>query len=1239
MYIKSVTIQGFKSYKDQKFSGQEFSPNQNIIVGRNGSGKSNFFSAISFVLSEKFSKLRSEERQAFLHEGTGRPVISAFVEIVFDNSDNRLPIDKEEVAIRRTIGLKKDEYRIDNKAVTQREVFNLLESAGLSSSNPYYIVEQGKVSMLTTMKDSERLELLKEIAGTKVYDQRRAESVNIMKETEQKKQKIDEVIEYVQERLSELEQEKEELKEFQKLDKDRRCIEYAIFDQELNEATKNLDEIEKSRENQHKIANQLHMDKMHLQQKLKDYERDLKIAKLEKEDKQKEKDLLEAERQELIKQRIKIDLELKDYQQRHKDDETTVDSAKEEIKEIEEKIEEISSQLDETVIPALEKLVREEKRISETLQQNERRMNELLSIQGRKNKFKTPEERNRWLQQEIEKLEKANATYNQQIELKTKETADLNEQLLKLKSAMEEKQKNFTENRKSIEKLQRTYSELKDERDLLTNQKKELWKEQSETEKETARLKDELGRAERKLEMSFSRVITSGIHSVRQIVNERKIEGVYGTVIELISCDEKYYRAVEVTAGNSLFHLVVENEKVSGEIIEAMNRSGAQGRVTFIPLNRIQAIDTDDSIANSDFAPLWKKVKTDSKFDVVVGHLFGKTFVTKDLEAGSQFSREHNVNCVTLAGDQANRKGTLTGGYIEQRQSRMDCMKQIENCKKSFKESNDKGKKLKAQLNELDNQKLNACITKLHKVETEVHNARNTIQHEQQDLQSLSIRKSNMEEIIRANEELLDKLNSSFNRNKETIDSYTKEKDSPLNATLSAREKQELETLSKEVTELSKELQGVTKNRFEQETKKESLRIQLNTNLIPRKAELQGQLDTLPTDTSTISLAQQQLSHIQSEKSNTEERITDITEKVKDLETDLDELNEKIKSTQEQIETEKSEEDKKFRTLQEKANSLEKLLNKKKIWTQKREDCIKQIKELGTLPSDFRKYLEYEQKVLLKKLHNTNESLKKFGHVNKKALDQYEQFSNQKEEFLAKKEELDRSAKSITELIQVLDKRKDEAIVRTFKQVSKNFEEIFQTLVPGGHASLTMKSSEGNEEEEEEEEEEENTEVDRFTGVSIRVSFMSTGEGEEEQSYHLMQQLSGGQKSLVALCLIFAIQRCDPAPFYLFDEIDAALDPAYRTSVAKMVDTLSEKENIQFITATFKTEMLDSAENFYGISFKNKVSTIAKISKQDAVKVLEEEERLGGAPRTPTHDDEMSDNQPLSPRGDRMEEE
>ncbi|KAJ1569824.1 Structural maintenance of chromosomes protein 3, partial [Nowakowskiella sp. JEL0078] len=152
-----------------------------FTVGRNGSGKSNFFWAIRFVLSDAYATLTREERLSLLHEA--QATISAYVQIDFDNSDNRFPNGKESVSLRRSIGLKKDEYSLDKKTITKTELGNFLEAAGFSKSNPYYIVPQGRITALTNAKDAERLVVLKDVAGTKVYETRRIESLKIMEET------------------------------------------------------------------------------------------------------------------------------------------------------------------------------------------------------------------------------------------------------------------------------------------------------------------------------------------------------------------------------------------------------------------------------------------------------------------------------------------------------------------------------------------------------------------------------------------------------------------------------------------------------------------------------------------------------------------------------------------------------------------------------------------------------------------------------------------------------------------------------------------------------------------------------------------------------------------------------------------------------------------------------------------------------------------------------------------------
>ncbi|KAF9944186.1 Structural maintenance of chromosomes protein 3, partial [Modicella reniformis] len=261
----------------------------------------------------------------------------------------------------------------------------------------------------------------------------------------------------------------------------------------------------------------------------------------------------------------------------------------------------------------------------------------------------------------------------------------------------------------------------------------------------------------------------------------------------------------------------------------------------------------------------------------------------------------------------------------------------------------------------------------------------------------------------------------------------------------------------------------------------------------------------------------------------------------------------------------------------------ERYVSRRNLLFSKKEDCTKNIRELGVLPEEaFEKYKNTSSERLLKQIHKVNEELKKYSHVNKKAFEQYSNFTKQRDSLNQRKDELDASEEAIRELIQTLDQRKDEAIERTFKQVAKNFSDVFLKLVPAGRGRLIMQRKfdqrapdvDDEDEDEDEDADHEISDIDNYTGVMIQVSFNSKmDEGLR------MQQLSGGQKSLVALTLIFAIQQCDPAPFYLFDEIDANLDAAHRTAVASMIHSLSEQA--QFITTTFRPEMLANADKFY----------------------------------------------------------
>ena len=270
------------------------------------------------------------------------------------------------------------------------------------------------------------------------------------------------------------------------------------------------------------------------------------------------------------------------------------------------------------------------------------------------------------------------------------------------------------------------------------------------------------------------------------------------------------------------------------------------------------------------------------------------------------------------------------------------------------------------------------------------------------------------------------------------------------------------------------------------------------------------------------------------------------------------------------------------------------LVLQRSLCISQREHHTRNIQELGSLPpaSELSKHKSLSITALMKKLESINKDLKAYSHVNTKAFDQFVAFNEKRDALLNRKKEVDQGAEKVQELIDSLDRQKDEAINRTFRGVSKHFREVFKELVPNGAGELIMRTSlddaeSGDEEMNEgDESAKEPPSVSTYRGIGIKVRFTEIGEN------YLMEQLSGGQKSLVAMALIFSIQRCDPAPFYLFDELDQALDSSYRKAVAGLIQRQANSQDnpTQFICSTFRPELVSIANRCYGVSHQSKVS-------------------------------------------------
>ncbi|KAI9005213.1 putative chromosome segregation protein SudA [Gaertneriomyces semiglobifer] len=1223
MYIKQIIIQGFKSYKDQT-ALEPFSPHLNVVVGRNGSGKSNFFWAIRFVLSDAYTNMTREERQSLLHEGTGPPTLSAFVEIVFDNTDQRFPTGKDKLVLRRTIGLKKDEYSLDKKSVTRTEVMSLLESAGFSRSNPYYIVPQGKITALTNAKDAERLQLLKEVAGTRVYEQRRAESLKIMEETESKQKKIDEHLQHIEERLTELEEEKEELKKFQETDRERRCLEYTIYQRELEEMNAQLEELEEARRNEVDESNQKQNVFNDRQRILADLEKQIRDLKQQQGQLAAERVQLDDERQEQIKAKAHLELVVRDMEERATTSVDEKSQVQSELEMLKQKIAEKESELD-TIRPEFELAVREEERIKEAFETTNVEYTSLLSKQTRNTQFSSKRDRDTFLRQQIAQAQSSIQSDNASMETLQKEVENAKRRTQELENEQERLRQGVEEAKGSVRDLDQEIVAKRRERVVLDERRKELWREESKMSVALQTAKDDVETSERRLYGTMDRVTGDGLRAIQRIIKRHNIPGVYGPLYQLFTFDERYRPAVETIAGSSLFHIVIDNDTTATILLEHLKKEKS-GRVTFMPLNRLHP-KLPSYPQSNDCVVLLRKLQFDARYGPAMEQVFGRAVVCPNLEVASGYARQQGLNAVTLFGDRADRKGALTGGYHDNTTSRLEIVKRLQTARETMEESEGRIGVVRKELDVVE-QSVTKCRDELGMLEVR---KRRGVEGREDEVKMITILEREREGVLKRlerNEAAL--RNLSMNVKSMTVQLRVLEEE--LSGPFVPGDPTEVEALRERVDTLRNELADASKVRAGVESRKMIVEVALSSNLRKRLLECEARLNELRDGAEAgqnvlIEGRKEELIRLDAHLERIESRLAEIDQQLEDITSQLSSATSELESTQ-QTQTSLQ------KNLQKHMITTQKVAAKKHTLFTRKSTILQSIRDLGALPSSIPSYTSTSTKTLLNKLHHINTTLSSLPPVNKKALEQYQQFTREKEKLEERREEQEKAGEAIMELVRSLDMRKDEVIERTFRDVRDQFAKVWGWLVPGCAGELRIirrLDSDLGTQTQNENESESGTDTSQYQGISLHVTFTPGTQPLQ------VSQLSGGQKSLVALALIFAIQMCDPAPFYLFDEIDAALDSVYRSAVARVVKMLSrgggssatenegENENesgdesdvegsginavkrgAQFIVTTFRPEMVEVGDQFYGVTFVGKVSRVVSIGREDALGFVEE---------------------------------
>lgn len=1191
MHIKQVVIRGFKTYKDQVSLPEDLHKGVNVVVGFNGAGKSNFFNAILFVISDHFGTLRAETRKALLHEGAGPGVLTAFVEIAFDNTDRRMPLDQDEVRVRRTIAAKKDEYMLDGRRAMKQEVFNLLESCGFSKSNPYYIVQQGKISELTLMNDVRRLDLLREISGASVFDERRTESRKILDEIVVREEGISKVIDFIRQRIKSLEEEQKELMEYQKLEHRRRCLEFEMNDREWRSAQDQIVVLDRLRQESHVKLNDAQREASVFRDRLGTVEGELdQLSSL--------RTRLMSERKEADHQRLvcgedlaRLRLELDDEQKRAIGGERLL---KENCAELEKVKVDLAAADAERVAQAavVEQHRREWREMNQQHQLNEARRDQLLAKQCRLASYTTVAERDAALEVEIRRHQKREEECRVRLERCNGEFAAAQQQHASSEARMAELKTSVRRLQIELDQgIAKSVLEVTRKLDECSEHKRTLTQERERSQRQIDDMAREATQCQSRIDASMPRPVRNALAAVSQWAErEAKSGAIYGTLLDNIEVPAEYQIAAESTAGAALFNLLVQDDTIAAEIITEV-RTRNLGSIVCTPLNRVAAAQkTYGYPPIHGVKPLVEVVKCSDLARPAMHQVFGRTLVCSSLELCDEVSRKYGFDTITTEGDKVSCRGTLSGGY--QNPANFTKIKNSMKLRAAGQKRHELASKLDATCREV--RQAQEGLDKLHNDRNELQNKRSEVRESLnravQELNHVEPKIARGKDVVTQCQERKVAIENTFREVKMTITGLREEMSSEVLGALPAAEQQELQRLSRECREQERVATAREEECHELERVLKDKEATVNGVLRKRKAKLEDEIRRGTHFDHQEHIVERDRAYKQQENDLQKASVAAAS-----LTKELSEIDVKIGVQRETKERLRLEEGQLQERIAEADNELQSLNSMINAQAKKKHQADEKMRTMTFVSSDVAQYKSLSGRELMKEMTTTTNELSKYEHVNKKAIDQFATFQGQLEELEASQNMQRRSKEEIEKFLDVVDAQKEQTLKDTLQKVDQHFSTIFAELVDGGRGRLVMVQADGFAEDDAE------GAVDA-KGVRVEVSF--TG---QSGSTVTMAQLSGGQKTVVAIALIFAIQRLEPAPFYLFDEIDAALDTQYRTAVAKLIER--DAKSAQMIITTFRPEIIDKSDRTFRVYQTNRVSSIEAVSRDVAREVIEEQAR------------------------------
>ena len=1173
MYLKEIEIQGFKSFADK--TKVVFDQGVTAVVGPNGSGKSNITESLRWALGESSVKsLRGGKMPDVIFAGTEsrKPLNYASVVVTLDNQDGFIKDAGQEIRVERHIYRSGDsEYKIDGKKVRLRDIHDLFLDTGLGRDS-FSIISQGKVEEIFNSKPEERRAIFEEAAGVLKYKTRRKETESKLQQTQDNLDRLEDIIYELDNQIKPLEKQAENARKFLDLEGQRKAIYLDVLVAQIKENKAELDLTEE--------------ELAQVQELLTSYYQ--KREKLEEENQ-----TLKKQRQDLQAEMAKDQGSLIDLTSLISDLERKLALSKLESEQVALNQQEAQARLaaleDKRNSLSKEKTDKENSLalLEENLIQNNQKLNrleaELLAfsddpdqmIELLRERFVALLQEEADISNQLTRIENELENSRQLSQKQADQLEKLKEQLATAKEKASQQKEELETAKEQVQKLLADYQAIAKEQE---EQKTSYQTQQSQLFDRLDSLKNKQARAQ-SLE-NILRNHSNFYAGVKSVLQEKdSLGGIIGAVSEHLTFDVHYQTALEIALGASSQHIIVEDEHAATKAIDFLKRNRA-GRATFLPLTTIKArtISSQNKVAiaaSPGFLGMADElVAFDKRLEAIFKNLLATTAIFDSVENARAAARQVNyqVRMVALDGTELRTGGSYAGGANRQNNS-IFIKPELEQLQKEIAEEEANLRSEEASLKSLQDE-MATLTERLENIKSQGEQARIQEQGLSLAYQQTSQQVEELETLWKLQEEELNRLS-------EGDWQADKEKCQARLATI-ASEKQDLEAEIEEIKSNKNAIQERYQNLQDQVSQARLL-----------KTELQGQkryeisdIERLGKELETLELEQEEIQRLLQEKVDNLEKVDTelLNQQVEEAQTQKTNLQQGLIRKQFELDDIEGQ-------LDDIASHLDQARQQNEEWIRKQtraEAKKEKISEgLRNLQSQLTDHYQISYTEALEKAHelenlalaeqevkDLEKSIRALGPVNLDAIEQFEEVHNRLEFLNSQRDDILSAKNLLLETITEMNNEVKERFKSTFEAIRESFKVTFKQMFGGGQADLIL------------------TDGDFLTaGVEISVQ----PPGKKIQSLNLM---SGGEKALSALALLFSIIRVKTIPFVILDEVEAALDEA---NVKRFGDYLNRfDKDSQFIVVTHRKGTMAAADSIYGVTMQESgVSKIVSVKLKD----------------------------------------